>query len=148
MLKTLITTLQQGHQVASGQSLSTPYPAGTIAMQTPFFKARGLDLSCYFQGTLNLSLAPLQFEIVQADKTFLDIKWAKGFAAENFSFLACNVVLSDTSYPCLIYYPHPETKKRHFQSNSLLEVLAPKIDNLHYGDKLLLQYDEQKLRVF
>ena len=148
MLKTLKVTLLQGHQVASGLSITTPYPSGTIAMQTPFFMERGLDLSDYYQGTLNLSIAPHQFEIVQADKTFLDVRWAVGFAAENFSFLSCRIKFSDIYYPGLVYYPHPETKKRHFQSNSMIEVLAPMIDNLNYGDELLLQYDEQKLRVF
>ena len=117
-------------------------------MQTPFFKKLGLDLSDYYQGTINLSIAPLQFEILQADYTFIDVKWAEGFAAENFSFLSCRLETRGIACYGLIYYPHPETKKRHFQSNSLLEILAPKIDYLTYGDELLLQYDEHKLKIF
>ena len=56
--------LFKGHGVASGQALSSgasgisPYPKGTIAMQSPFFAALGLDLSPYWPGTLNLSFAP------------------------------------------------------------------------------------------
>ena len=37
-----------GHGVASGRSAGqphNPYPAGTIAMQMPYFKALGLDVS-------------------------------------------------------------------------------------------------------
>ena len=36
----------------------------------------------------------------------------------------------------LIYYPHPETKSRHWQSSSTLEILAPRIDNLKTGCRL------------
>jgi hypothetical protein len=50
--------LRPGHQVASGLAVNNPYPAGTIAMQTPFFKALGLDLSGFYVGTLNVSIAP------------------------------------------------------------------------------------------
>ncbi|MDJ0715727.1 MAG: VWA domain-containing protein [Prochloraceae cyanobacterium] len=49
-------TLGSGHKVASGQASNSPYPRGTIEMQTPFFKKLGLNLTEYFKGTLNLSL--------------------------------------------------------------------------------------------
>ena len=52
MTITMSGIINKGHGVASGASTSSPYPTGSIAMQAPFFKARGLDLSgCYF-GTL------------------------------------------------------------------------------------------------
>ena len=34
--------IRPGHQVASGQSSQSPYPQGTIALQTPFFQSLGL----------------------------------------------------------------------------------------------------------
>jgi hypothetical protein len=34
-----------GHGVASGQAAASPYPAGTIALQSPHFASLGLDLS-------------------------------------------------------------------------------------------------------
>ena len=148
MLKSLKCILQQGHQVASGLSCTSPYPAGTIAMQTPFFKERGLDLSDYYQGMLNLSIAPLQFEILLADYTLIEVNWAEGFAAEIFSFLSCSIETSSIDSSGSINFSHPATKKRHFQSNSMIEILAPKINNLNYGAKLVLKYDKQKLRTF
>jgi hypothetical protein len=33
-----------------------------------------------------------------------------------------------------VYYPHPETKLRHFQNPSLLEVIAYPIPEIKYGD--------------
>ena len=53
--------LLEGHGVASGQALNSvhlktsPYPKGTIAMQSPSFAALGLDLSPFWPSTLNLS---------------------------------------------------------------------------------------------
>ena len=60
----LSAVLLDGHGVASGravhagESRTSPYPKGTIAMQSPFFAALGLDLSPFWPGTLNLSFSP------------------------------------------------------------------------------------------
>ncbi len=40
--------IERGHQVASGMASDSPYPKGTIEMQTPFFQNLGLDLSAFF----------------------------------------------------------------------------------------------------
>jgi hypothetical protein len=45
-----------GYGVASGRSIASPYPAGTIEMQMPFFQTLGLDLRGCFAGTINLSI--------------------------------------------------------------------------------------------
>jgi hypothetical protein len=41
-------------------------------------------------------------------------------------------------YDGWVYFPHPETKLRHFQNPFLLEVIALPIMNLHYGDEVRL----------
>jgi hypothetical protein len=48
-----------------------------------------------------------------------------------------------------VYYPHPETKLRHFQNPSLLEVIALPIQNLKYGDtvQVLINADEVEVIV-
>lgn len=147
MLKKVTAILQRGHQVASGESADSPYPAGTIQMQIPFFKAQGLDLSSFYPATLNLSIQPAKFEIICADFCFRNVHWAEGFEAEDFSFVSCCLRYQQHSYQALIYYPHPETKKRHFQSASMIEVLAPKIPDITYGDVLILEYDDSKLTI-
>ena len=48
----------RGHEVASKKSVH--YPQGTIEMQ--FFKERGLDLSGFHRGTLNISGCSGDFE--------------------------------------------------------------------------------------
>lgn len=140
--------LQSGHRVASGLSECSPYSAGTIALQTPYFKKLGLDLSIYYPGTLNVSVAPLSFKLKQADIAFKNILWAEGFPSENFSFVRCNIIYKEQRYPALVYYPHPETKVQHFQSDSLIEVLCEKIKGVSYGDSVIIEYDKSKIRMY
>lgn len=138
--KILITGLiKQGHQVASGLGVDSPYPKGTIEMQTPFFQELGLDLTAFFPGTLNISIAPQTLSLQNPEYTFKQVKWNPDYEAEDFSFSPCRVRFQGVTYEGLIYYPHPETKLGHFQDASTLEVLAPLIPNLRYGDTVELE---------
>lgn len=131
---TLAGTVQPGHRVASGQSDRSPYPAGTIALQTPHFQKLGLDLSPYYPGTINVAIAPYQLGLESPAYTFRDVVWLAGFGAETFSFSQCYLWVDEKSYASLVYYPHPETKIDHAQDSSIVEVLAPKVEGLNYGD--------------
>ena len=139
--------LLQGHQVASGLAEDSPYEAGTIQLQMPHFKDLGLDLSPYFAGTLNLSIAPHQFQLLKPSHTFPNLKWHPDFEAETFSFCPCQIVVGDRQYDGLIYYPHPETKINHFQDPSTIELLAPQIPNLNYGDRLTLKIRPEEVAI-
>ncbi|MBD2325873.1 hypothetical protein [Alkalinema sp. FACHB-956] len=138
-------TIVPGYQVASGRSPTSPYPAGTLQLQLPFFQARGLDLSNCFLGTLNVSIAPHTFEILQPIYTFPNVQWVEGFASETFSFCHCGIMAGDMTYLGWVYYPHPETKLDHFQDASILEVVAPLIPDLSYGDRVQLSLDPQAI---
>lgn len=137
-----------GHGVASGRAADSPYPAGTIAIQTPAFLAQGLDLSGYFPGTLNLDFPGCRWELQQPDYLFPSLAWTDLHPPETFSFWRIRLHLSerDQAAEGLIYYPHPETKARHFQSPSRLEVLAPFLPDLHPGASLELEVNPQQLR--
>jgi hypothetical protein len=137
---TVSGVLRQGHQVASGQAENSPYEAGTIALQTPHFQRLGLDLSPYFPGTLNVAIAPKTFTITKPRHTFWAVQWHPDFAPETFSFSPCQIEHHHRRYDGLIYYPHPETKLGHFQDADILEVLAPLITGLTYGDRLTLSF--------
>lgn len=132
--------LVQGHQVASGKAAESPYPAGTIEMQKPFFKKLGLDLTEYFNGTLNVKLQIQSFQIMQPDFQFENLVWAPGFNQETFSFLKCKLLHKSEQYIGWVYYPHPETKTQHFQQKDLIEILAPTIRDIVYGDELVLTF--------
>ncbi|MEB3224637.1 MAG: hypothetical protein VKJ86_02410 [Synechococcus sp.] len=145
--QTVSGILQRGHQVASGQAKNSPYEAGTIILQTPHFRRLGLDLSAYFPGTLNISIAPRIFALLKPRYTFHNLQWHPDFAPETFSFSPCYIEHRQRRYDGLIYYPHPETKLGHFQDPSTLEVLAPFIPDLPYGDRLQLSLNTTEVKV-
>ena len=133
-----------GHQVASGGALNSPYPKGTIEMQTPHFLALGVDLRCFYPGTLNVSIAPYLFEL-NAPVTLPQVKWSAHHDSETFSFAAVELCWRQQSFRGLIYYPHPETKINLFQDPSVLELLLPKISGLAYGASVSLTASAQEL---
>ncbi len=137
--------IKPGHQVASGIAKDSPYERGTIEMQLPFFKRLGLDLSPYYFGTLNISIAPHRFEIKNPKYTFENVKWHPDYPAETFSFSPCQVIFKNIYYRGLIYYPHPETKIGHFQDDSILEAIALPIPNINYGDRIHLVINSQEI---
>ena len=136
----------RGHQVASRPSQAYPY--SSLEKQKPFFKERGLDLYQYFNGTLNISIAPLTFEMAAPELTFERVEWTDLHPPETFSFSRCTVIFKGREYAGWVYYPHPETKKTHFQDPSLVEVITHKITGIEYGDfiKIILNTDEIKIR--
>ncbi|MGK7887824.1 MAG: hypothetical protein AB4042_00720 [Leptolyngbyaceae cyanobacterium] len=142
-------TVVQGHRVASGQNHNPRFPGGTLRMQIPAFAERGLDLTVYFPGTINLSISPRTYMVKRSLHTFRNVKWAEHCPAEDFSFFNCRLQLAGRLPPIegLIYYPHPETKPEHFQDAGILEVLAPRIDTLHYGDRLTLVLDPAQIEI-
>ncbi len=140
-------SVKRGHQVASGNAQDSPYERGTLEMQLPFFRDLGLDLSGFYLGTINISIAPHTFKFLQPKYTFEKVKWHPDYAAETFSCSPCQIIYQNTGYRGLIYYPHPETKIGHFQDNSILEAIAPPIPDLGYGDRLILQLDPQEIEI-
>ena len=138
-------TVVEGHRVASGPSKDYPY--SSLERQKPFFKAGGLDLERFFLGTLNVSIAPLRFEIVRPSYIFRQIAWTDLHPPEDFSFSPCRVRFQGKEYEGTIYYPHPETKIRHFQKSSLIEVITEKIPGIEYGARLELALDPAAIRI-
>ena len=140
--------LQHGHGVASGANSESPYPKGSISIQSPFFKALGLDLSCYWHGTINLSFKPLEIILRNPDITFENMYWTDLHPPETFSFWNIKLRSIDNhNVNGLIYYPHPETKARHWQSSSVLEILAPRMTNLGEGSPLQVKASEGCLQL-
>ena len=138
-------TLVQGYRVASGPSKDYPY--GTLDRQRPLFKSRGLDLTAYFNGTLNIDIRPNTFKLVKPEFTFQHVEWTDLHPPEHFSFSRCRVIHKDIEYEGWVYYPHPETKLRHFQNPSLLEVIAVHIPHIKYGDELDVLVNPEEILV-
>ena len=146
MQRRLQGTIMRGHQVASRPSKAYPY--SSLKKQKPYFKERGLDLYEYFNGTLNISIAPLTFEMAAPELTFERVEWTDLHPPETFSFSRCTVIFKGREYAGWVYYPHPETKKTHFQDPSLVEVITHEVTGIKYGDflEVILNTDEIKIQ--
>jgi len=142
---TIPARLKKGYHVASGPSKAYP-EYGSIEKQKPYFKELGLDLDTMFNGTLNVSIEPYQFEMTEPEYRFTNVKWTELTNAEDFSFSRCKIIFQGAEYNGYVYYPHPETKKDHFQSASTVEVLAPFIDKIHYGDELEISLNSGEIK--
>ena len=137
--------LVKGHQVASRPSREYPY--SSLEKQKPFFQKLGLDLYEYFNGTLNISIAPLEFEMSAPEITFELVEWTNLHPPETFSFSRCRVKFERKEYEGWVYYPHPETKKTHFQYPSLIEVITHEIPNIKYGDAIEVEINPQEITI-
>ncbi|MBS7806101.1 hypothetical protein [Variovorax sp. PCZ-1] len=134
--------VKAGHGVASGRTAGTsanPYPQGSIAMQAPFFKALGLDLSDCFSGTVNVDISPQSWQLLSADHCFEHLRWTHLHPPETFSFAALEVQWQGAWHAGWLYYPHPETKQTHFQSRSVMELILPELAGLTTGSVLQLR---------
>lgn len=135
----------EGYRVASGPSKDYPY--GALERQRPLFKARGLDLDGYFNGTLNIDIHPLTFTMLKPQYTFEHVTWTDLHPPETFSFSRCQVIFRELTYAGWVYYPHPETKLRHFQNPSLLEVIALPIPEIRYGEDVQVRVNTEEMLV-
>jgi hypothetical protein len=147
--KSIIGTITQGHQVASGKAKDPRFPNGTLALQAPIFAAKGFTIDTYHPGTINVSIAPLTYEVLKPIRTFRNVKWHPDTPPEDFSFFNCRMRLADDAdyVDALVYRPHPETKPEHFQNPSVLEIIAPRMEGIAYGMKVGLELMEEQLRV-
>ncbi len=134
--------------MASGDTTESEYyPFGTIELQIPKFIERGLDLSRYYPATLNILIEPRTFEMKKPEFTFKDVAWITPdkHPPEHFSFSRCKVIFRNRSYDGWVYYPHPETKKRHEHKSNLIEVIAEKIDGIDYDDEVELEINTAEI---
>lgn len=133
-----------GHGVASGRAGDSPFAAGTIELQAPHFRARGLELSAYLLATVNVDLAPWRLVLRQPRWTFADVEWTRVHPPETFSFVECTVTRAGAAVDGLVYHPHPETKPMHHQPSTVVELLLPHLPGLAPGETLTLQVDPRQ----
>ena len=152
-METIKAVLNSGHRVASGESTGDlRFPLGTIRMQKPFFKDRGLDFDAFFggdfvYGTLNLSIAPDRFNIAKPRYYFHQVKWTDIFPPENFYLSPAEVRFRGKNHKALIYIPDPATKPDHFQGASIIEVIAERVEGITYGDEVTLAYPPKAIEI-
>ena len=114
----------------------------------PRVPALGLDLSdCYF-GTLNLDFAPLEVSLSNPDHLFEKVQWTDLHPPETFSFWSVQIKTPQSEVVNgWIYYPHPETKLRHWQPPTTLELLAPRLCGVEAGCTIHLCDQGQRIKL-
>lgn len=140
-------TIVRGHGVAGGGSPSSPHPAGTITLQAPYFRARGLDLSGFHPATLNISTSPLAVRIVNPAHHFADVAWTPLHGPESFDFIPVTLLVGPRRVEAWGYRPTPETKAGHPQPETVLEVIAPFLPEVREVEGILLELDPKQVRV-
>ena len=80
--------------------------------------------------------------------TFRHVEWTDLHPPEHFSFSHCKVLFREQEFDGWVYFPHPETKLRHFQNPSLLEVIAKEIPEIKYGHELDVLVNRAEIRIF
>ncbi len=137
----------EGHRIASGEANDSPYPAGSLSLQIPHFRDRGLDLSDYHRATINVALEVSSVRILQPDHHFAQVRWFEGIPAEDFSFVRCRLEYRGQTHEGWVYYPHPETKPAHRQPSNVIEVVTHRVADLSYGDAVTVEVDPQRVEV-
>ena len=135
----------RGYGIASGKNFDARFPKGTIAKQLPFLKVRGLDLSSFHLGTLNVDITPSCYKFCKASFCFEKIKWSNDLPPETFSFYPCKISLPDQDcwVSSLVYWPHPSTKPGFHQKEGVLEILAPRLRSVSYESKIIISADSE-----
>ena len=142
----ITATIVEGHGIASGKADDNRYPGGTIKAQLKHFLDRGLDLSIYFPGTINVDIQPHSYRIIHPKYFFEQVEWSAFIAPENFYFFDVECRMDNKTYKGLIYMPDPMTKEEHFQASSVLELLLPKVEDLQYGHSMIIETEQHQIQ--
>ena len=116
-------------------------------MQNPYFQALGLDLSHYHRGTLNITSLRTGIR-ARAAPDFPRSKMASHRTRGDFSFFDVRLIRPG-ALPSegLIYFPHPDTKPKHFQQPDVLELLLPFVNGLSYSTEIRLEVPTEQMLI-
>lgn len=136
----IAAVIVRGHRVASGLNGDPRFPGGTLRLQTPLFRATGINIDGLHPGTLNVAIAPWRYRLRTPRHTVTELRWHATEPAETFSFIDVEVTpAAGSTARGWIYHPHPETKPEHFQAPDVLELWLPWIPGVTCGDSLTLR---------
>ena len=140
-----------GHGVASGRCPDPRFPSGSIALQAPLFRERGVDLAVIVGGdpvlgTINIDLSPLTPAVAEPEILVPGVTWSNHMPTENFWLFRARLRHAGEMYRAVIYMPDPATKPAHFQPARVVEVIAARVSGLNAGDYVDLAADPAFIR--
>ncbi|MBN2411168.1 hypothetical protein JXQ31_05695 [candidate division KSB1 bacterium] len=137
----------EGQKYTSGMTDNNLYPGGTLSMQTPFFKRKGLNLSENFLATINVNIKPSTFVVNNPEFIFPDVKWSPEHDAETFSFSRCKIIHEGLAIEAFVFYHIQQKKRGLFIEDSVFEIIAPYIPGIRYGDRLVLELNPDEIKI-
>ena len=142
---TLHCKVVAGLKAASGyRENENPNLTGTISKQRKFFVSAGVKRAeSWHAGTINLDISPKEFEILKSDYT-VTAEWSPG-TVETFWLVNITLEHKERTYPAYIYYPCQSDVKAH--PDTLIEIVAEKIEDLNYGDLVTIKIPNQQVIV-
>jgi hypothetical protein len=140
-----------GHGVASGAAADPRFPRGTIAMQAPLFRARGVDLAALIgaepvMGTINVDLTPAAPCVLAPEIELRAVKWSPAVPPENFWLFRAEIDYAHRTHKALIYMPDPTTKPEHHQPSGVVEIIAPRLEELRVEKTVVITADATFIR--
>lgn len=134
--------LIQGHQVASGLAADCPWPGGSVARQLPLMGCQGLPVHSLFSGTLNVALERADVPYPDDAEYDFSIDWRAPDKPTHFRMHQLFVSFKGLRYKGWSYrkiYPVGYVSL-HPQPDNVIEILAPKIENIQYGDTVRVEF--------
>lgn len=133
----------RGHRVASGRGGDARFPHGTIAPQLPAFRriVPGFDLhlgGAAHPGTINVRLLGGDMLLGEPEHRTGPVRWTEVFPPESFLLSRCLLRHRGVERPAFLYVPDPATKPDHHQPGDVIELLAPLVPGLRYGDAVAI----------
>ncbi|MBU4502754.1 MAG: hypothetical protein KKA79_09235 [Nanoarchaeota archaeon] len=118
----------------------------TIAKQKICFQQLGLkNVEKFKDGSINIDISPLKYEILNFDYFFENVEWDKD-KTENFGFVTIEKIIYNNckwKKPGYIYIPH---NSPHFSNKSQFEVISIEIDDIMNDKGICLIIKEGKLK--
>jgi len=139
----------RGYGIASGTNKDgIPGPNGEIlkdsfVRQRSFFEKKIPGIKHIWTGTINLDISPKNARMRTFDYE-ITCEWHPGLT-ETFGVVeGVWVHFKGKIYsPAFIYYPMPS--EIHVPRHEIIEILAPKIEGLAYGDRVMIDVSSRKI---
>ncbi len=146
----ILGKVRRGYRIASGLNVEgVPGPGGimlkdSFVRQKPFFEKQIPALRGTWTGTINVDIAPRQAKMISFDHQ-ITCEWHPGIK-ETFGIIeGVEVIVKGQSFPGFIYYPLPS--EIHTPRHHIIEVIAPKIEGLSYGDDIEIRVSGDKVAI-
>ncbi len=114
----------------------------TVFRQFPFFIEAGVEgIAQMYPGTINVDISPKEFS-VRAPDYKVTCEWIDG-VEETFWLTRVALIYKEKEYTGYIYFPC--ISEQHVARNSMVEIIAERIEGIAYGDSVDVVLNAEKV---